>query len=683
MAEKLHGTTPDGKDTEAKRVYDWYNRYLDNTRERRIEQDRLEHIYHGYVFETTEGADAAATGQPTVVDNRIRPLIRKHLSKLVANRPTGKVFGYSDKDQDLVDTFAAMGDWFWEISNGTEQLTKAVLEMLKLGAGFLMVYRDPEADYGMGELKFSRLSYTNVFYDKQYDRIDKAPRVIVRKLMDADDFFDEFDVPEDKRPQLLHPDDSVRYTMEGTDRKTIDTNIPSTFEGGEKEFVLVLEAYERKKLDGFVFRDLAPDGKLITGVKGSGKNRYKSIEDFVDKALDKDDRVIYDSGLAEVYEAKVTRIKVTRTAGDAEQLGEPEWLELDSVPFVEFRAEDTFNGEPRGEVDYIHANQEFMNKALNLVISNAAMGSLLRFIIDDNASISMTRQEIMDALQTHGGILWMNRDTITGKFPVETLKPEPLNETFVFLVNYMAMTMEYGMQQHGLTMGDASQAPRTLGATLQIGEWADEANILPRREIELGIQRLYDLFFQWAPQVYTKFKTFSLYDESTEEETQYAINQPAIDMELPDEMVILSNMSNFRARWRIRAGSTAPSRSVEKAQLFKELLQVTQNPAFIPALLEYLPLGKHRSELAKSVDLVPQLQQQVQQLQQALQQAQGEIDRQIQQNIEARKSIRVEKGLKNFEQEVIKKSNEMDNAVKDLGRTIEDVKASRSTNDTK
>ncbi|MBW2018378.1 MAG: hypothetical protein JRJ01_16330 [Deltaproteobacteria bacterium] len=112
-----------------------------------------------------------------------------------------------------------------------------------------MVYRDPEADYGMGELKFSRLSYTNVFYDKQYDRIDKAPRVIVRKLMDADDFFDEFDVPEDKRPQLLHPDDSVRYTMEGTDRKTIDTNIPSTFEGGEKEFVLVLEAYERKKLD--------------------------------------------------------------------------------------------------------------------------------------------------------------------------------------------------------------------------------------------------------------------------------------------------------------------------------------------------------------------------------------------------------------------------------------------------
>ncbi|MBW2018376.1 MAG: hypothetical protein JRJ01_16320, partial [Deltaproteobacteria bacterium] len=152
-----------------------------------------------------------------------------------------------------------------------------------------------------------------------------------------------------------------------------------------------------------------------------------------------------------------------------------------------------------------------MNKALNLVISNAAMGSLLRFIIDDNASISMTRQEIMDALQTHGGILWMNRDTITGKFPVETLKPEPLNETFVFLVNYMAMTMEYGMQQHGLTMGDASQAPRTLGATLQIGEWADEANILPRREIELGIQRLYDLFFQWAPQVYTKFKTFSLY----------------------------------------------------------------------------------------------------------------------------------------------------------------------------
>ena len=671
------GISSETQSTEAKRIYDWYNAYLNSTRDRRSTQDRLEHIYHGRVFEVTEGAEAQYEGNTTVVDNRIRPLIRKQISKLIANKPTGKVFGVSEEDQDMVDTFSAMGDWFWEISDGQEQLTKAVLEMQKLGAGFLIVYWDQDADYGMGELKFDRVSYSNVFYDKQAERLDKAKRVIVRRLVDADDFFEDYPQHANERARFLHPDDSVRYTMEGSDRSRGVTNIPDIFEGQEKEFVLLLEEYRLLKEDGWVFRDLSPDGKLITARKAE----FKTAEKFANSdLLSDDDRTLYESRVATIYASKVPRVKITRSVADQTIIGDPEYLELEKIPIIEFRGEDTFNGTPMGEIDYIASNQEFMNKALNLAIMNAAMGSLLRFIIDDQAVNGMTHDEVMDELQKHGGVLWMHRDPITGQFPIDTLKPEPLNEAFIYLVNYMAMTMEYGMQQHGLTMGDASQAPRTMGATMQIGEWADEANILPRREIERGIQKLYDVFFQWAPQVYTQFKTFSLFDSSTEDEKVYGVNQPAIDLDLPEELVLLSNMSNFRARWRVRTGSTAPTRSVEKAQLFKELLQVTQNPAFIPALIEHLPLGKYRKELTESVNLVPQLQNQVAELQKALQQSQGEVDRQIQQNIEARKALRVEKGTADFRNTVVQKEAQMDGALKDFGRAIEDVKSSKQSN---
>lgn len=673
-------TYPTGAEPTAMRIYKKYRRYLENTQEWREERDRLEHIYHGYVFETGEGADYEADNVTTVVDNRLRPLIRKRVSKLVANKPTGKVFGVSDEDQSMVDTFSAMADYFWEISDGGKAITNAVTEQQKLGAGYLLLYHDPDDDYGLGELKFDSLSYRDVYYDKQAKRIEDAPCVIVRKLMDADQFFEENpDIKNEDKPSYLHPDDTIRYSMEGTDGKMIDTGLPETFEGGEKEFVLLLEAYEPMKVDGYIYRDMSPDGKLVSATK----KEYKTIEEF-QASLSEDDLVVLGTGLGVIYEAKLKRVKVTQVCKDHKVLSES-MLELDTVPIIEFRGEDTFNGEPRGEVDYLAENQQFMSKALNMVISNAAMGSLLRFIIDDQAVLNMTHDELKDALTTHGGIIWMHRDPVTGKFPVETLRPEPLNDTFTFLVNYMAMTMEYGLQQHGITMGDASQAPRTLGATLQIGEWAEEAMVLPRVEIERGIQRLYNLFFQWAPQVYDHFKVFSTYDDGTDEEQSYAINVPALNADTlfsDKPITILSNMSNFRARWRIRTGSMAPSRSVEKANLFKDLLQVTQNPAFLKPLLEHLPLSKHKAELAQAVDLVPQLQQQLAQMQQQNQQLEGEVDRQIQQNIEAQKRNKINEGIKDFDIAVNKKINDLENKGKDLDRAIQNVKSAGSRSGT-
>jgi len=680
MSEPLDATQGN-KDPDAYRNYQYYRRYLENTQEWREERDRIENIYHGKVFETSEGQDAQSNRETTLVDNRLRPLVRKRVSKLVANKPTGKIFGISDEDQSMVDTFSAMADFFWDQSDGHKEVSDCVAAQQRTGAGYLLLYYDPDADYGLGELKFKYLSYRDVFYDKQARKIEEAPRVIVRRLMDADQFFEDYPEYKEDRPQMLHPDDTVRYGMEGTDRSITDVELPATFEGGEKEFVLLLETYEPKKVDGFVFRDLGPNGKLLTAMKGKKDGYFATEEAFVE-SLEPEDQAMYEAGAALVYEARIPMVKVTQTAGDMVKLGEPEWIELDSVPIIEMRGEDTFNGEPRGELDYLSENQVFMSKALNLVISNAAMGSLLRFIINSNVKFEMTEEEITEKLTTHGGMLFLPFDPITGKPPVETIKPEPINDTFVYLMNYMAITMEYGLQQHGLTMGDSSQAPRTLGATLQIGEWADEALVLPRVEIERGIQRLYDLYFQWAPQVYTDFKVFSTYDSDTDTEQTYALGEPSIAIEqlYKDEpLVMLTNMSNFRARWRVHAGSMAPSRSVEKAQLFKDLLQVTQNPAFLKPLLEHLPLSKNKQELSEALDLIPQLQQQLQQLQEQNNQLNGEIQRERTQNVELRKNVNVQKASEKYNMAAQTAISDAKNAVKDFERDL-DVAEAKQTN---
>jgi TolA-binding protein len=99
--------------------------------------------------------------------------------------------------------------------------------------------------------------------------------------------------------------------------------------------------------------------------------------------------------------------------------------------------------------------------------------------------------------------------------------------------------------------------------------------------------------------------------------------------------------------------------SVMKATLFKDLLQVTQNPAFLLPMLEHLPTGKYKRKLRETLDVMPQMQQQLQQASEQINILQGEIDRQIQQNIELQKRLEVEKASSKITAETIRVQSDL------------------------
>jgi hypothetical protein len=660
----------------AKKIFQRYNNYLDDTREWREQRDKLEQNYHGALFTPSEGKDKQDSHETALVDNRLRPLLRKRTSKLIANSPTGTLYGVSDDDQGaILDVLSALGDHFWDISGGKFQATRAIHSMTKLGPGYWIVYNDPLADYGMGELKFKAISYKNVFYDKAAEDMWESPYVIVRRLMDLDKFVERFPKFKEEKSNLIFVDDTVRYKLEREDRSTIDTELPEVFEGNEeKQFVLYLEQYEKVIKPVYIFRQLAVDGQLQIFELAVGEKE----EALMQRVLTPDMRAQLESGLAIWYSGNIPRIKVTTTINDKYEVVKPYELPIENYPIIEIRNEDTANGEARGEMDYMVANQEFMSKALNIVIGNAAMGSFLRYVADPTKLTEfMKQEEFKKAVTEPGGILWMMQDSMTGKFPLDTLRPEPLNEAYVYLMNYMAYSMEYSMQQFGSTMGDTSNAPRTFSATAQYGEWADEALVMPRDEVERGIQRLYDIFFQWAPHYYSAYKQFSTFDDDTEEKSDYELNKPAPQPN--GGLLLLNNISNFRARFRIRKGSTAPSMSVMKANLYKDLLQVTQNPAFLLPMLEYLPTGKYKAQLKETLNQLPQMQQQLEQASQQIDQLSAELTRQTQQNVELSKRINIEKTTQKVDKEATKTIFELRDLVRQVKREVEALKTKDSS----
>jgi hypothetical protein len=446
----------------------------------------------------------------------------------------------------------------------------------------------------------------------------------------------------------------------------LDTEMPETFEDSSKHFVLLLEQYERVFEKVYVYREMMLDGNIQV-ISAKDRTPEEARQD-----LTPEQQQAIANDMAVWYEAQIPRIKVTTVINDKYELRKPYFIEIDNYPIIELRGEDTRNGEPRGEVDYLISNQEFMSKALNIVVGNAAMGSFLRYIADPTKLTEfMSKEQFQKAITEPGGILWMMQDSMNGKFPIDTIRPEPLNEAFVYLMNYMAHTMEYSLQQFGATMGDTSQAPRTFAATAQFGEWADESLVIPRDEIERGIQKLYDIFYQWAPSYYKSYKRFSTYDEDTEEEMTHEINKPNPNSQ---GLELLNNISNFRARYRIRKGSMSPSMSVAKLKMYSELLQTTGNMAFLLPLLEHLPAGKYKSQLRQTLNIVPQLQEQLQGAVEQTQQLEAELTRQTQQNIELQKRMAVDKTSAKVEKEANRTIFELRGMLRDVATDLKLLK---------
>ena len=175
---------PDGNQEnvadETKRLFDLYKRKRDvwETQAREDQEYRLGRQWTDEQKKTLE-----ARGQAPIVVNRIHPAVETAKALLTANRPSFKVSPREDSDTKVATVLNHLLTYMHDISDGRTIIRQAIDDYYVTGLGYLMVYQNPLADDGKGEVQFKDIDPMDVYVDpnSRDQFFDDAENIIISR----------------------------------------------------------------------------------------------------------------------------------------------------------------------------------------------------------------------------------------------------------------------------------------------------------------------------------------------------------------------------------------------------------------------------------------------------------------------------------------------------------------------
>ena len=165
---------------DTKRLFDLYKRKRDvwETQAREDQEYRL-----GRQWTTEQTRVMESRGQAPVVVNRIHPAVETAKAMLTANRPSFKVSPREDSDTKVANVLNSLLTYMYDLSDGRTVIRKAIDDYYVTGLGYLMVYQDPLADDGKGEVIFKDIDPMDVYVDpnSRDPFFDDAENIIISR----------------------------------------------------------------------------------------------------------------------------------------------------------------------------------------------------------------------------------------------------------------------------------------------------------------------------------------------------------------------------------------------------------------------------------------------------------------------------------------------------------------------
>ena len=124
-----------------------------------------------------------ARGQAAVVVNRIHPAVETAKAMLTANRPSFKVSPREDSDTKVANVLNQLLTYMYDISDGRTSIRKAIDDYYVTGLGYVLVYQNPSADDGKGEVMIKDIDPIDVYVDPNArdTYFDDAENIIVSR----------------------------------------------------------------------------------------------------------------------------------------------------------------------------------------------------------------------------------------------------------------------------------------------------------------------------------------------------------------------------------------------------------------------------------------------------------------------------------------------------------------------
>ena len=542
--------------------------------------------------------------------DRVRPIIRRNVAKIVRKRPTIVAYAEDDRAVEMSRRINAQAQYATRISKGLTQLRKSLLNTVRGGLSFIYVYVDNKSGSGENEVKYKYKSCKRCFIDPSSEDplFDDARWV---QILDKVNITDAVKMFPDKIEEILYSANTSYQDDPIVDDGNFQGNIVvgHTIEQMSDDFdgrpsysgwVEIITTYKKEYSPTYEIKTPDDTGNIVS---------IKVNEDEAKQARKRgaDVNIVYKTVILEEITTPFRELR-TQTLDFT-----------DEYPLTPFIWEDTENPYPIGETYFIRGHQKLQNAVFQVLLSNAQVSSFPTVWYETGAF--KNRDEALIQITTPGGAVEFNPSVLKdGRAKWDYGKP--LNQQFVYLSEQIKTEQEYQASSPALQQGDASNIPETNKALVNLDSFADRTLALNADAIESAVERIFINVIKFQDEVYTDEKLLLI---DTDPDNNEKINDNLLDVDENGKIVRknITDLENLRYDVALLPGSMNP---LDKSQEYQMAYQVALNGWTTPEFaLKKMPIKGIEEEI-KRVDSLKRVQELNTKQQEVIQDLQQQLD---------------------------------------------------------
>ena len=575
--------------------------------------------------------------------------------------------------------------------------------------GCMVVYHDPQADFGKGDVFVKAIDPLDVYIDPSsqdpYSR--DASNIIVSRLYSEAQLISMYPGMEEiirraTEVTVAPQTESLRHGLEDQVVSKEEINAQRILSKEDRE-IEVIERYSKIKVPHYrVFDPQLNDEKILNIeeyqeysqkvgyiIFNKGEQRVVTDDNEVEtyKEIEKEFGTVFhlainpvtqeqvmmmgeetpsgiegsttiieqrtfaqlmETGDILVNEIELTRIKQVVSAGG--ELLFINGLPIEDYPVVTIMNNHNRNPYPLSDVRMVKGLQSYINKIRSLIVAHASSSTNVKLLIPRG---SMNKKQLEEE--------WGRAGTAVIEFDPElgqpiVAGPIPLpNELYKNEADAKA-DIERILGIYALMQGDPSAMPQTYKGTLAIDEYGQRRIKSKRDDIEEGINQLARLVVQLIQATYTSMKVLRLL-QPNHKPKEVTINEPVYDNISGQFLGKLNDVTVGKYDVLVVSGSTLPSNRYARFEYYMDLYKA--------GIIDQTEVLK-QTDVANVEDVmnrssqIAQLTRQVQGQSEQIKDLQGDLQTARRELVHARQRVEVEK----FKADLEQSSNRADMASK-------------------
>ena len=339
------------------------------------------------------------------------------------------------------------------------------------------------------------------------------------------------------------------------------------------------------------------------------------------------------------------RIKFTKVVGDKTLYSKYLPANITEYPIIPFHFKWTGTPFPISAVSPLVGKQRELNKAHQIMVHNASLGSSLRYLYEEGGIDT----DYWEKYSSSPGALLPIRPGAATPTPIQ---PAPLSNAFFSIVQEGKGDMEYLAGIYSSMMGDTNRQADTYRGMLAMDEYGTRrVKQWLSNSIEPALKQLGTVIMQYSQSLYTAEKVFRVIQPNNITESKEVNMNVPIYNDYGEVIGKFNDYATAKFDIRIVAGSTLPVNRWAYLEELKQLMQLGVVDDI--AVLAETDI-RNKENIVKRKSMYAQMKSQLESMESALKDKEGAIETLERQLVQAG----IKGKVQDAEMEIVKKKEQ-------------------------